>query len=331
VTTPTDQSDDRAARSTALGAIATLLRDHYVFPAVVERVAVAVAGLGTDLADSSGEWAGAVTSVLQSSSGDLHLRLHHSPTAMEMTDPFEDSSFTPTELAEYRQLFRDDAHGIGAVERLPGNVGLLRMRGFVAPAFGGDRLAAAMTLLADTDALLIDLRTSRGGSPEAVQLLCSYLFDSLEDPVHLNDIVEDGGDRRHQYWTLPWTPGPRYLDRTVYVLTSARTFSAAEELAYNLKALGRATVVGEQTRGGAHPSSRVPVTPHYALNLPHARSVNPVTGTNWEGVGVEPDVATTEADAFDVALRAALGDVVSGTETSDAVRVEAQEALAASG
>ena len=205
MTTPTDQSDDRAARSTALTAIAPLLRDHYVFPAVVETVAASVATLGPDLAGSSEEWAGAVTSVLQWSSGDLHLRLHHSQSAMEMTDPFEDSSFTPSELAEYRQLFRDDAHGIGAVERLPGNVGLLRMRGFVAPAFGGDRLTAAMTLLADTDALLIDLRTSRGGSPEAVQLLCSYFFDSLEDPVHLNDIVEDGGDRRRQYWTLPWT------------------------------------------------------------------------------------------------------------------------------
>ena len=111
------------------------------------------------------------------------------------------------------------------------------------------------------------------------------------------------------------------------MLTSARTFSAAEELAYNLKSLGRATLVGEQTRGGAHPSSRVPLTPHYALNLPHARSVNPVTGTNWEGTGVEPDVATSEAEAYDVAYRAALADVVAAARASDAVRREAREAL----
>ena len=217
----TSPTDDRAARGIALAAIAPLLREHYVFPDVVDTVAAAMDGLGPELAADHEEWAGAVTSVLQSTSGDLHLRLHHSTSAMEMSDPFQDSSFTPSELAEYRQLFRDDAHGIGAVERLPGNVGLLRMRGFVAPAFGGDRLSAAMTLLADTGALLIDLRTSRGGSPEAVQLLCSYFFDSLEDPVHLNDIVEDGGERTRQYWTLPWTPGPRYLGRSVYVLTSA--------------------------------------------------------------------------------------------------------------
>lgn len=175
--------------------IEPLLRDHYVFPELVDDVVAAIEAVGADLADDPEHWAEAVTSVLQDSSGDLHLRLHHSAHPMEMTDPFEDSSFTPTELAEYRQLFRDDAHGIGAVERLAGNVGLLRMRGFVAPAFGGDRLTAAMTLLADTDALLIDLRTSCGGSPEAVQLLCSYFFDSLEDPVHLNDIVEGGGAR----------------------------------------------------------------------------------------------------------------------------------------
>jgi C-terminal processing protease CtpA/Prc len=270
-----------------------------------------------------------VTSALQESSGDLHLRLHHSEEELEQTDPFDDPSWTAAELASERRRARDDGQGIGAVERLPGNVGLLRMRGFVAPLFSGAQISAAFTLLAGTDALLVDLRTSRGGFPEAVQLICSHFFDQAQEPVHLNDVVEEAS-RTRQYWSLAWTPAPRYVGRPVYVLTSRRTFSAAEELAYNLKHLGRATVVGEQTRGGAHPSARVPVSPHFALNLPNARSVNPVTGTNWEGVGVTPDVLTGEAEAYDVAYRAALADVLAGDAT-DAVRREAEEAASGLG
>ena len=324
VTTPQD-----AERTAALAAVEPLLRAHYIFPEVVDRVASTIATLAPDLADSPEDWAAAVTGAFQEASGDLHLRLHHSEEELEQTDPFADSSWTAAELVSEGRRARDDGQGIGAVERLPGNVGLLRMRGFVPLLFSGAQISAAFTLLAGTDALLVDLRTSRGGFPETVQLICSHFFDPAGEDVHLNDIVEEGS-RTHQYWSLAWTPAPRYLDRPVYVLTSSRTFSAAEELAYNLKHLGRATVVGEQTRGGAHPSARVPVSPHFALNLPHARSVNPVTATNWEGVGVTPDVLASEADAYDVAYRAALADVVAGDAT-DAVRREAQEAAASLG
>jgi C-terminal processing protease CtpA/Prc len=109
-------------------------------------------------------------------------------------------------------------------------------------------------------------------------------------------------------------PGPRYLDRPVYVLTSASTFSGGEQLAYDLQALGRATIVGETTRGGAHPSAVVSLTDHVELRLPVARSVSSVTGGNWEGVGVRPDVAARAQDALDVALEAI------GEESSTGVR-----------
>src|SRR5262249_44843947 len=107
-----------------------------------------------------------------------------------------------------------------------------------------------------------------------------------------------------QYWTSPYLPGPRYLDRPVYVLTSATTFSGGEALAYDLQALGRAVVVGERTRGGAHPSVMVPLTGQIELRLPVARSVNAVTGANWEGGGGRPGITASAADALDVALRA---------------------------
>jgi C-terminal processing protease CtpA/Prc len=157
-----------------------------------------------------------------------------------------------------------------------------------------------MQLLATTAGLVIDLRHCRGGSPEGVQLWCSYFF--ADDQVHLNDIYERAGDSTRQYWTLGHLAAPRYLDRPVTVLTSAATFSGGEELAYNLKVLGRATVVGQTSRGGAHPTARIAVTPHVTVTVPTARSINPVTGTNWEGVGVEPDLPVAADEALDTAL-----------------------------
>jgi len=89
----------------------------------------------------------------------------------------------------------------------------------------------------------------------------------------------------------------------VYVLTSARTFSGAEEFSYNLKSLKRATIVGETTGGGAHPVSGHRIDEHFMIGVPFARAINPITRTNWEGVGVEPDVKVPAADALATALK----------------------------
>src|SRR5215831_18181243 len=158
-----------------------------------------------------------------------------------------------------------------------------------------------MQLVSNTAALILDLRPTRGGSPEGVSFLSSYLFPDGE--VHLSDVIEGPDGRTRQHWTYAYLPGPRYLDRPVYVLTSATTFSGGEALAYDLQALGRAVVVGEQTRGGAHPSVMIPLTGQIELRLPVARSINTVTGTNWEAVGVQPDVSVPAADALEVASR----------------------------
>ena len=131
-----------------------------------------------------------------------------------------------------------------------------------------------------------------------VAFLCSHLFDG--EPVHLNDLVDAG--RRHpvrQFWTVPHLPGPRFGgSKPIWVLTSSTTFSAAEELAYDLQQLGRATMVGERTGGGAHPRDGFKLHPHLEATVPVKRAENPVSRTNWEGVGVEPDVAVPAADAL---------------------------------
>lgn len=128
-----------------------------------------------------------------------------------------------------------------------------------------------------------------------VALISSYLFDK---PTHLNDLYNRQEDFTQQYWTLPYIPGTRLAEKPAYVLTSNHTFSGAEEFTYNLKNLKRATIVGETTGGGAHPVSGHRIDDHFAIGVPFARAINPISKTNWEGTGVEPDVKVKAADAL---------------------------------
>jgi C-terminal processing protease CtpA/Prc len=162
-----------------------------------------------------------------------------------------------------------------------------------------------MTLVAGTAALLVDVRRCLGGEPSMVALVCSYLFD--HEPVELSGTYHREDDRVRQLWTLAHVPGRRFgAAKPVYVLTSATTFSGAEALGYDLQQHGRATVVGERTRGGAHPRRGFRVDAHLEATIPVARAVNPVTGTNWEGTGIVPDVAVPAGEALTTAYRMAL-------------------------
>ncbi|MET7419487.1 S41 family peptidase [Dactylosporangium sp. NPDC005555] len=264
-------------------------------------------------------FAARVTAVFHEVSGDRHLRLL-------VRSPDHRTATTPEEAeAAWLEAQRLGNHHIAAVRRLDGNVGYIDLRGVASPGTGGPAVTAAMLLVAHTGALIFDLRRNKGGDPDGVQLWHSYLFPDSD--THLNDIYDGRTGTTRQFWTLAYVPGPRYLDRPVYVLTSDFTFSAGEEFAYNLQALRRATLVGEVTRGGAHPTDRFPVSPALEVAVPIARSINPVTGTNWEGTGVTPDVTVPAGDALRVAHRSALEHVLT-TPTSHAVLAEAREALA---
>jgi Peptidase family S41/N-terminal domain of Peptidase_S41 in eukaryotic IRBP len=224
-----------------------------------------------------------------------------------------------------RQMGRLDNFGIHRVERLEGNVGYLDLRRVPVPANAGPAVAAAMELVAGTYALIIDLRRNGGGSPEGVVLWCSYLL--TEQPTHLNDIFHADTGETRQFWALPYVPGTRYVDRPVYVLTSDRTFSGGEDFAYTLQALGRAEVIGATTGGGAHPTRMFPISAAVNIAVPFARSVNPVTGTNWQGAGVVPDLAVPEAEARDVAYARALRHVLTLEDVPPPIEAEAREAL----
>jgi hypothetical protein len=279
---------------------AALVREHYVFPDTADAIARviesrAAAGAYSSLSDQE-DLATALTVDLQSVNGDRHLRVLFS------AEPIVDLSDPEAELAMWGARANTDAGGIGRVELLEGGIGLVEVRPVLYPAvLAGDRISAAMTLIAGCDALILDVRGCVGGSPDSVALLCSYLFD--DEPVHLNSMRYRDEARVEQSWTQAWVPGRRFGGaKPVIVLTSATTFSGGEELAYDLQQLGRARIVGEQTGGGANPRIGHRVHDHLEATIPIARAENPVSGTNWELVGVTPDVSASGEDALDRAL-----------------------------
>ncbi|MFJ9541824.1 S41 family peptidase [Streptomyces sp. NPDC101225] len=274
-----------------------LLAGHYVFPEIAEQL---VALLRRRLAEgaydvrSAEELGDLVTADLQSVNGDPHLRLKYHPEQVPRGQG-------EAALAAMRRDFDASLGGVPRVQLLDGGAALLELAPLLFPlAWSAGPLAAALTLVAPADALILDLRSNRGGDPETVAFVCSYL---LEERTHLNTMYAREGDRYDQSWSLPHVPGARFGGtKPVHVLTGPSTFSAAEELAYDLQQLGRATVVGETTRGGAHPREGWTVHPNLEATIPVGRAVNPVSGTNWEGTGVLPDVPCPAPDALDRAL-----------------------------
>ncbi len=251
-----------------------------------------------DSAATGEAFADELTDLLRALTGDGHLGMEYSADTIEASD--EGTEAFNADQAE-RYYGSHINYGVFRAERLDGNVGLLDLRVFPPLDMGGETIAAAMTMLADTDALIIDLRRNGGGIGDTADFVASYLFASERQP--LTGLYDKPSDTLTQSFTHPFVPGKRFgPEKPVYVLMSSRTFSAAEALAYNLQALGRATIVGETSGGGAHPFENVPVHPQFVLASVTAKSVNPITGSNWQFVGVKPDIETPSADALNRAL-----------------------------
>ncbi|HEY6469257.1 MAG TPA: S41 family peptidase [Candidatus Dormibacteraeota bacterium] len=309
---------------TLIDEIVSRLHAAYIFP---DRAAEAERLLRANLAEGkypepvSEELCQVINEDLFAASVDKHLRLiWHQANEDTGESPQSDEEL----IAALREMFRVENYGIRRVERLGGNVGLIALTIIPEASTAGDPFAAAMRLVQHTNGLILDLRPTLGGAPDGVALLASFFFSDGE--VQLSDIIEGPNGPARQFWTSGYLSGPRYLDRPVYVLVSGKTFSGGEALAYDLQALGRVTVVGEVTRGGAHPSTVVSLGDNVELRLPIARSVSPITGTNWEGVGVTPDVAVAADAALQTAHMAILDQLLAGGDIPAAVREEAKQA-----
>ncbi|MEL6939734.1 MAG: S41 family peptidase [Cyanobacteria bacterium J06598_1] len=292
-TSPIDTSYDLPidpdVRTEVLAAIAQKLTEEYAFPDVANKIAT---DLHTRLADkgyqdirSGAQLAETLSAQLQTLSTDLHLKVHFSPAVLPHLEP--QTEIPATELALQQQQGALRNFDFNRVERLRGNIGYIELFSFEPPEFAGKTAAAAMSFLANTSALIIDLRYNRGGSASMVALLTSYLLPAYP-AVHLTDLHWPKENRTQQSWTLPYVEGPRYLDKPVYILISPDTFSAAEEFAYNLKHLKRAVIVGETTAGGANPGAGFRLHDHFWMFIPTGQAISLTTGENWEGSGVLP-------------------------------------------
>jgi len=299
---------DPAIADRLIEGIAASLKDSYVFPDAVPDLEKAIrAHLNTGEYKrfrSAAPLVEHISRQLQDAAHDRHLRLVYYSEALPA--PGSDKPPTADERAAWRakQVAEGAAHNFGfeRAELLEGNIGYLKLHSFEEADLGGETAVAAMNFLAHARALIFDLRENHGGDPGMIALILSYLF---EEPTHLNDIFWRPDNSTGQYWTSGHVSGSRFTG-DVYVLISGHTFSAGEEFAYDLQTQKRATIVGEPSAGGAHPITIHRLDDHFAVLVPSGRAINPITHTDWEGVGVKPDVAAAPELALKTAQLAAL-------------------------
>lgn len=284
-------------RKELIDGISRALAEGYVYPGKVSAI---VAKLR--LADRSGRYAKldqkalaeAMTDDIHAVVEDAHLAVHYSPRSLPVPGPDKEPS--AAERAERDAYFKSVNYGIRKVEVLDGNIGYLSIEGFLDAGETAPIIDSAMTFLANSAAIVIDLRGNHGGSPDTVALVASYL---LPPKTHINDIYLREGDLTKQYWTDSISDSRRIrADVPIYVLTDKQTASGGEELAYDLQQLKRATLVGESTWGGANPGGTVRLSDHFGVFVPGGRAINPISKTNWEGVGVKPDIAVAGDQAL---------------------------------
>ncbi len=306
---PLDGND----RATIIDGICAALDTTYVFPETATKMCASLntnltAGAYDELTDLS-SFCGQLTEDLRAISSDRHLGVAPAPPPADPNDP------TPSEeeeLAREIEALRKTNFCFERVEVLPENTGYVKLDCFAPAEYAGPTVTAAMNFVANADALIFDVRDNSGGDSSTIQLISSYLFD---ESVHLNDFYIRENDETKQFWTQAHIDGERLAHLPVWVLTSRRTFSAGEGFAYQLKHLERATVIGETTAGGAHPTRTHEIEgTSVVMRLPYGRAINPVTGTNWEGTGVEPHIQVPRDQALERARTEAISALLDTTE-----------------
>jgi hypothetical protein len=316
-----DTTIDAATRSRVIDGVLQRVQEGYVFPDKATEMTKAVrqrARRGEyDRIVSAEALADSLTAHLQSVTHDRHLHVVYRSQGVPDEPPAADP--TGDERRERLEFGRQVNYGLERAERLAGNVGYLEIRSFAFDAEMVDSaLAAAMNFLANTQALIIDVRRNGGGDPKMVAAVCSYL---MRPKTLVNKFYWRPLKRWDEFRT--GSVSGRYYGTTkpVYVLTSDETFSGAEEFAYDIQTQKRGEVVGDTTGGGAHPGGMRRVTDNFGVWVPSGRAVNPVTGTNWEGVGVRPDVPVETKDALRTAHLRALEQLVASERDPERKRM----------
>jgi hypothetical protein len=300
---------DAAQKQAIVDEVSKLLEENYIFPEtskrIVDHIRTRLKNGDYDPSSGSREFAEALSQDLLAVGKDKHMGFAYAPERAAEMRRFMSRSEDEAKAARERRLAaeKSDNFGFRKVERLPGNIGYVDFEYFASAVEAGPTMIAAMNFLAHCDAVIVDLRRNGGGDTTGIQFLCSYFFSEMK---HLNDIRYRDEAKDENYWTLPYVPGPKPAKADLYILTSSRTFSGAEEFSYNMKNLKRGTIIGETTGGGAHPTDAKIVQNDFILRVPFARAFNPYSKTNWEGTGVAPDIQVPAAEAFDRGYRLAV-------------------------
>jgi hypothetical protein len=302
--------------------VASIMTDKYVDPEtgrkmanhIVSRHEKGAYGKHTDIES----FCSALTSDLRSISDDKHLFVFHSPE--EKREVAARLNLLPIDEVEeierhYYESERRENFGFQKVEILDGNIGYLKLNYF-SSIKGTETAISAMAFLSNADAIIIDLRENGGG--EGISFLSTYFFPPGEVELSGAYFRESASVKRS--WTLPYVPGKLLPNVDLYILTSSRTFSAAEDFTYSLQQLKRAKVVGERTKGGAHPVDVLIVKNDILTQVSIGRSINPISMTNWEGVGIQPNVMVPAEDAQTTAYLLALNSLLD--ESTDEQRSE---------
>jgi len=291
---------DAAERQLVVDAAITNLKQHYVYPDRAQKIAetlLAHKKRGEYDAIADGDtFAHQLTKQMRDVSHDMHLELVYSRDPLP-PQPTEEQ--TPEKLARYREAMKQINCAFEKVETLPHNIGYLKLNFFPDRSECEQTVTAAMVSLNNADALIIDLRDNRGGMPNMVALLASYLFD------HPEYFYNPRENTTQESWTHSPVPGNKLADKPVYVLTSSRTISGAEQFCYNLKMLKRATLIGETTGGAAHAGVWHRIDDHFGMGIPETKPINPYAASDWEDTGVEPDVKVSVPDALEAAVKLA--------------------------
>jgi len=243
-----------------------------------------------------GEFVRSITEEMRSISNDKHLFMYVGP------NPDKQERGDRNLKSLVNQLDREkDNYGLNRIEIIDGNIGYMNIESVMYSEEAGEVLSSALKFLSNTYAIIFDLRNnSRGGDPMYMAYLFSYFF---EKPTHINSIYWRDRDRTDEFWTQEKIQGKKMIDIPLFVLISHKTFSGAEEFAYDLQSLSRATTIGEVSAGGANPASTWLVYEDLRISIPYGRAINPITGTNWEGVGVIPDIEVSAEKALEIAMK----------------------------
>lgn len=286
---------DDETRDQTIKAAIHALNSSYVFPDMARQMDAAItahaaAGKYAGIT-SAPRFAQVLTDDLRAVCHDKHLRVRLAPSG---DGPGNQAPRNPAADA-------DQNYGFEKAEVLQGNIGYIKFNGFSASDEARKAAAAAMAVVADCDAVIFDVRGNGGGSPRMVEFLGGYLYD---EPTVLNVFFDRKGKKVSQTKTLAAVPGKKLGSKVpVYVLTSGRTFSCAEEFSYDLQTTKRGVIVGETTGGGAHPVMGRPLGDRFMIMVPFERAENPITKKNWEGTGVEPDIRVPAAEALEAACK----------------------------